>query len=376
MPQHAISIRHELQDISTRIGRAYIAWMQCMLFPSDLEPPQNFRKSEQLKLRLDLLHTYEALSEFAYKSEANSEILSSLLTNMTAPYIFNSFEKEIGDPEAWYWPDRLILDVENLTATHHLVHSKLTPFRSFLAAAGVREMLSVKGNVSVAPAPLPGEFVAMLCNMFESQDRKSEYFMDRFSGVWAEQMTRDPANPMLELIDLSLLADGDEEFYAAFWGLIYYLYSHKLTPWIGPPTPAQHSEAESASNNVLGERVTYLLSLLALADEYRIPRLKDQIAYELVVNQMVMQGNVFEVHRCAELRHCSPIVEHCEKFVKTNAHSLRSFVVGEIAALQTALQTKQHMSGHDNDVWKVVEMKDELAKHRTHLEAIAEIVMR
>ncbi|KAG0025520.1 hypothetical protein BGZ82_009973 [Podila clonocystis] len=411
-----------------------IAWTQCGLFPSDLEPSQNFRKvwagvgqprlhsivdhlhvlakdlaptwtseSEQLKLRLALLDTYEALNEFADKAEANSAILSSLLTNMTAPYIFNSFEKEIGDPEAWYWPHRLILDIENPTATHHLVHSKLTPFRSFLAAAGVREMLSVVGNVSVAPAPPPSEFVTMLCNMFESQDRKSgfmdvcfrfypvgqdifahkivlahwsEYFKVRFLGIWAEQMTRDPADPMLEVIDLSLLANGDEEFYAAFWGLLYYLYSHKLTPWNGPPTFAQHSESQSASNDGVGERVKYLLSLLALADEYQIPRLKDQIAYELVVDKMVMQGNVFEVRRRAELYRCRPIVEHCEKFVKKNAHSLRSFVVGEIAALQTALQTEQRMDGHDNDAWEVVEMKEELAEHKTHLEAIAEIVMK
>ncbi|KAG0328427.1 hypothetical protein BG000_000486 [Podila horticola] len=405
-----------------------IAWTQCGFFPSDLEPPQKCRKvwaevgqprihsivdhlhvlakelaptwtsdSEQLKLQLALLDTYEALNKYADKSAANSAILSSLLTKMTVPFIFNSFEKKMCDSDAWYWPDGLILDVENPTAKHQLVHSKLTRFRSFLAATGVREMLLVEGNVSVAPAPPPSEFVTMLCNMFESQDRTSgfmdvcfrfysggqdifahkivlahwsEYFKNRFLGVWAEHLTRDPAEPMLEVIDLSSLANGDEDFYAAFWGVLYYLYSHKLTPWNGPPTSAQQSEAQSGSKNSLSERVQYLLSLLALADEYQIMRLKDQIAHELVVDQMIMQGNVFDVRAHAELARCRPVVEHCQEYIKTNAQSLESFVTGEIAALQEKL----HRGGHDRDGRDVVAMKEELADHKAHLDIIAEIV--
>ncbi|KAF9334207.1 hypothetical protein BG006_002581 [Podila minutissima] len=405
-----------------------IAWTQCGFFPSDLEPPQNCRNvwaevgkpriqvivdhlhslakdlastwtsnSEQLQLQLTLINTYTALNKYASESDVNSTTLSSLLTTMTVPYIFNSFEKEISDPEAWQWPDQLILDVENPTATHRLVHSKLTQFRSFLAAAGVHEMLSVAGDVKVTPAPPPSEFVTMLCNLFESQDRtsgfmdvcfrfypggqdifahkivlahSSKYFKTRFLGVWAKHVTRDSADPMLEVIDMSSLASGDEDFYAAFWGVLYYLYSHNLTRWNGPPTPAQLSEAQLASRDGVSERVQYLLSLLALADEYQISRLKDLIAYELVFRRMIVQGNVFTVREHAELKRCRPVVEHCEKYIKANAISLKSFVMGEIVALQKELLK----GGRDKDGRETVIMKEEKAEYETHLQVIGEIM--
>ncbi|KAG0100175.1 hypothetical protein BGZ93_003641 [Podila epicladia] len=407
-----------------------IVWTQCGFFPSDLEPPQNCRDvwtevgepqihvvvdhlhclakdlastwtsdSEQLQLQLALINTYTALNKYASESDVNSTTLTSLLTNMTVPYIFNSFEKEICDPDAWYWPDQLILDVENPTETHYLVHSKLTQFRSFLAAAGVREMQLVAGDVRVAPAPPPSEFVAMLCNLFESQDRtsgfmdvcfrfypggqdifahnivlaySSEYFKIRFLGVWAEHVTRHPEDPMLEVIDMRSLANGDEQFYTAFWGLLYYLYSHKLTRWNGPSTPTQLSEAQLASRDRVSERVQYLLSLLSLADEYQISRLKDLIAYELVVGQKILQGNVFTVREHADLARCSPVVEYWERFVKTNAISLKTYVKGEIAALQKEL----HKGGRDKDGHEAVGMKEEIAEHETHLAAIDEILRK
>ncbi|KAF9367016.1 hypothetical protein CPC16_007134, partial [Podila verticillata] len=123
------------------------------------------------------MNTYTALNKYAAVSDAHVTILSNLLSNLTVPYLYNSFEKEMSDPEAWFRPNRLILDVENPTATQQLVHSKLQQFRAFLTAADVCEMLSVAGNVNVAPAPNMSEFMTMLCTLFETQDR-SNGFMD------------------------------------------------------------------------------------------------------------------------------------------------------------------------------------------------------
>jgi len=410
-----------------------IVWTQCGFFPSDLEPPQDCREvwtdvglpgihaivdhlyalakdlapkwtsdSEQLQLQLALMKTYTALNKYANKSMTHSETLSDLLGNVTVPYLYNSFEKEMSDPEAWYRPNRLILDVENPTATHSLVHSKLQQFRAFLAAAGVREMRSVAGQVNVAKKPDSSEFVNMLRNLFETQDRSngfmdvcfrfqpggqdiyahkivlahwSVHFKTRFLGAWAGHVTRDPAEPMVDVIDMSALANVDEDFYTAFWGVLYYLYSHELTPWNGPPILAQQSATGLASKaDDISERVQYLLSLLARADEYEITRLKDLIASELVVgsSHMIVQGNVFEVREHAKLARCTPIVDHCENYVKTNAQTLKSFVEGEITVLQDELQNDGHAIGG----CKVAEKKEELAERRKHLEAIDKIVLK
>ncbi|KAF9368760.1 hypothetical protein CPB97_004278, partial [Podila verticillata] len=120
----------------------------------------------------------------------------------------------------------------------------------------------------------------------------------------------------------------------------------------------------------IGERVQYLLSLLARADEYEIVRLKDLIAFELVErsSQMIVQGNVFEVREYAKLARCTSIVDHCENYVKTNALSLKSFVAGEIAVLEAELQKSGHAKGGE-----VTEMKEELAERKKHREVIDKI---
>ncbi|KAF9371104.1 hypothetical protein CPC16_003251, partial [Podila verticillata] len=406
-----------------------IVWTQCGFFPSDLEPPPTCRKvwtdvgqpgihtivdhlhtlakdlapkwtsdSDQLKLQLALINTYTALNKYANKSMTNSKTLSTLLDNLTAPYLYNSFEKEMSDPEAWLRPNQLILDVENPTVKERLVHSKLQQFRAFLAAAGVGEMRSVVGKVIVAKEPNKSEFVNMLCTLFETQDRSngfmdvcfrfqpgeqdiyankivlahwSVFFKTRFLGAWAEHVTRDPAEPMVDVIDMSALANVDEDFYAAFWGVLYYLYSHKLTPWNGPPTLVQQPGTEQARKvDDIGERVHYLLSLLARADEYEIMRLKDLIAEKLVgSSQMIVQGNVFEVREHAKLARCTSIVDHCENYVKENAGTLKKFVAGEIAVLEAELQ----QSGHARGGRELAEIKEELVERKKHREVIDKI---
>ncbi|KAF9199584.1 hypothetical protein BGZ59_003873, partial [Podila verticillata] len=306
--------------------------------------------------------------------------------------------KEMSDPEAWLRPNQLILDVENPTVKERLVHSKLQQFRAFLAAAGVGEMRSVVGKVIVAKEPNKSEFVNMLCTLFETQDRSngfmdvcfrfqpdgqdiyankivlahwSVFFKTRFLGAWAEHVTRDPAEPMVDVIDMSALANVDEDFYAAFWGVLYYLYSHKLTPWNGPPTLVQQPGTEQARKvDDIGERVHYLLSLLARADEYEIMRLKDLIAEKLVgSSQMIVQGNVFEVREHAKLARCTSIVDHCENYVKENAGTLKKFVAGEIAVLEAELQ----QSGHARGGRELAEIKEELAERKKHREVIDKI---
>lgn len=358
--------------------------------------------SDQLKLQLALISTYTALDKFANKSKANSTELSSLLTKMTVPYLYNSFEKQTSDPQAWYMPGRLILDLENPTATHHLVSPKLAQFRGFLTAAGVREMVSVDYTVTVAAEPNQSEFSKMLRNVFESQDRAngfmdvcfrfdseggrdiyahkivlahwSEFFRSRFLGIWGKSMIQDPSDPVMQIVDMSVLAGKDKNFYGAFWGLLHYLYTHKLTRWNEPPTFTEDNNSTKVTDD-LAERVQYLLALLALADEYQIDdeyqilRLKDLIAYELVVDNKVLQGNVFDVRKHATLHRCKPIVEYCEIYIQKNAESLRSFEVGEIAAKQEVLnQGGQGQNGGD-----LASMRDEVVEHRENLEVIAKI---
>ncbi|KAG0325086.1 hypothetical protein BG000_001932 [Podila horticola] len=395
-------------------------WTQYSFFPTDLEPTQSFKNtylavgnvgvsgvvshlhvlakdlartwssdSDQLSLQLALLNTYEVLNNYAAESEEKAASLNRLLTaTMTVPYIYNGFGKEMHDLETWYWPRRLILDVDNPTETHHLVHSKLQKYRSFLVAAGVCELHSVEGYVTVAPPPKSGEFETLLCNLFESQDRsngfmdvcfrfqsqdgqdifahkivlahRSEYFNTLFLGVWAKHAKRDPQDPTLEVISMS-----GKRCYAAFWGILHYLYSYNLTSLNGPPASSQESTAESeAVRDRLSERVEYLVSLLPLADEYQITRLKDLIASELVVGQMIRHSNVFDVREYADRAQCRPVVEHCEKYVKKNAQSLRSYLSGEIAELQREL----HESGRDPAA-----IRERLAEHEKYREAITTI---
>ncbi|GJJ74593.1 sacsin [Entomortierella parvispora] len=410
-----------------------VVWTQCGFFPEDLQPPPTARKiwrtvgeprvrsivdhlhslvrdiapkwsleSEQLKLQMMLHSTYQALNKFAEKSPSQMSELTDLLKTVPAPYLYNSFDKDMTDRSAWFFPMQLILDVENSTATHQLVHPKLTPYRSFLIAAGVRKMARVDFKIAVAPVPSQGDFMNLLSNYFESQDyvngfmdvcfrfdmgqciyahkivlaHWSDHFRTRFLGPWGENGGRDPEHPSVEVIDVSQLESGDHEFYSAFWGVVYYLYKHRLTPWNGPPAPVLGSGVGAtatslAQEDFLAERVQYLLSLLALADEYRILRLKDLIADELVSGDMIIHGNVFEVREHVELRSYRPLVEFCDKYIKTNAESLKSFVLGEIVGLQNDLQDVQSKNGAE-----VATMKDDLEGHKRHLVVIAEIAAK
>lgn len=409
-----------------------IAWTQCGFFPEDLQPPPNARKiwrtvgeprirsivdhlhslirdivpkwtsdNDQLNLQVMLYSTYEALNKFAMKSPTQLNELTDLLKTVTVPYLFNSFDKYMTDRSAWFFPIQLILDVENSTASHELVHPRLAQHRAFLTAAGVREMTKVDFKVSVAPAPNQGDFMNLLSNFFESQDylngfmdvcfrfetgqsiyahkivlaHWSGHFKDRFQGPWGENGGRDPDHPSVEVIDLSQLENDDPDFYSGFWGIVYYLYKHKLTPWNGPPMSSGSgvgAATASQQEDFLANRVQYLLSLLALADEYLILRLKELIAAELVEGQMIIHGNVFDVREHAELRSCKPIVEYCDKYIRTkdNAETLKSFVLGEIAELQKELRV-QSKSGLD-----IATMKYELEGHRRHLEVIAKITAK
>ncbi|KFH72114.1 hypothetical protein MVEG_02407 [Podila verticillata NRRL 6337] len=89
---------------------------------------------------------------------------------------------------------------------------------------------------------------------------------------------------------------------------------------------------------------------------------------------MIREGNVFEVREHAKLAWCTPIVEHCEKYVKKNAESLDSFEKDEIAVLQAMLHEgsgSQARDGHE-----VAALKEELAERNKHFGAIAEIVRK
>ncbi|KAG0339354.1 hypothetical protein BG004_006859 [Podila humilis] len=411
-----------------------ICWTQCGFFPAELEPPTGVEHAmpgvgkpsiqqiaahldvmakklaptwlssrEQLLLQLALLNTYKALDILAV--EHATTINKVLNATMTTPYILNSFERELCDPEAWTWPAQLLLDVDYSTTQHQLVHSKMAQFRKFLTAAGVSEFHKVEGSVTVESGPKPGSFEKLIRNLFETQDRqsgfmdvcfrftedaseqdciwahkvvlahKNEYFKARFMGAWANQVhNEDPKQPGVQVIDMHNIAKEDYNFLAAFWGMLYYLYSDNLTLMNGPPTVAIVNQAGTTSTDgidAIGERVGYLLSLLALANEYQIPRLKALIAQELIVGQQITQGNVFEVYTQAELTSSEPIMTHCETYVKKNKESLRSVVKGEIDVLKKEL----HKCKGETTL-NVVSCKEDLRHWERHLVAIDEIARK
>ncbi|KAF9342899.1 hypothetical protein BGX34_007501, partial [Mortierella sp. NVP85] len=241
----------------------------------------------QIALKSALFTVYRFLDDAAV---SDSSTVARLLKNrVQVPFLLNEDDANPSDPESWLKPDQLMLDIEHDLGQFHTVSHKLRKYRRLLVAVGVMEMQEVVGMVDVPNGRKAGQIERELQNSFEAQDQHkglmdvrfkfanrrqimahrfvlvhtNGYFDRRFTGVWAEYLTRDPLDPRVAIIDLST----QDETYEAFYGLVYYLYTDRLINTNGPLLlPSEVVSAPSATSatqlDELGDRVQYLMDLL------------------------------------------------------------------------------------------------------------------
>jgi len=362
-----------------------VVWTQCAFFPETLNPPQQFKNrfptvgrpnlsivvdhlnalvrdlaprwksiDRQMALKSVLFAVYRFLDDAAV---SDSTVERLLKTRVQVPFLLNGDDADSSDPESWFRPDQLMLDIDNDIGQFHTVSNKLRRYRRLLVAVGVMEMKEVIGMVDVPNGRRAGEIESMFRNSFEAQDQHkglldvrykfangrqimahrdwlaftNEYFDRRFTGVWAEYLTRDPSDPHVAIIDLST----QDETYETFYGLVYYLYTDRLIPTNGPlllPSEVVSTPGATSATHFdeLGDRVQYLMDLLRLSHEYDIIRLKKLIAHEIVVHKKVTHGNVFDVRGYALQTESTDVQEHCEAYIEQNGSSIRTYLNGEI----------------------------------------------
>jgi len=373
-----------------------IVWTQCAFFPDTLKPPQPFKNrfptvgrpnmsivvdhlkvlvtdlaprwklvEQQMALKSALFAIYKFLDDAAVSDSSTVERL--LKNRLQVPYLLNEDGADPSDPESWLRPDQLMLDIDDNIGKFHTVSHKMQKYRRFLAAVGVMEMKEVVGMVDVPNGRRAGEVEIKFRNAFEAQDQHkglmdvrykfangrqimahrdwlaftNDYFDRRFTGMWAEYLTRDVA-----IIDLST----QDVSYEAFYGLLYYLYADRLIDTNGPLLlPSEVVSTPSATStthtNELGDRVQYLMDLLRLSHEYDIIRLKKLIAHEIVVHKKVTHGNVFDVRGYAMQTESTDIQQHCEAYIKKNGESIRTYLNGEIEEQRKLLD---QLTGNDD----------------------------
>ncbi|KAG0259647.1 hypothetical protein BG011_002498 [Mortierella polycephala] len=360
---------------------------------------------QQLALKISLFRTYELCSQYAATSVTNMDAASRRLREIPVPFILNGDDKDPTQGELWLWPRQLMLDIDNNIERHQVVHKKLLPYRQFLVAAGVQQMQAVEGTVNVPKGRALGDLEKILTNCFETQDahtgfmdvrfkfprnkeimahkfilvHASEYFATRFTGAWATMTTRDADEPSVEVIDLS----GQDEKYEVFWGLVYYLYTDRLIIMNGPPVfdAAEQDETsedgdtapETMGNNKnaddLANRVQYLMELQHVADQYMVSRLKDLIAFEIVVGQKAIHSNVFSVRVHAAQNQSRDLQEYCDKFILENRVSIRDYVQGEVAELRRILQIAEAEAetGAADAVAERIALREDIRELETNL---------
>ncbi|KAF8925746.1 hypothetical protein BGZ58_000516, partial [Dissophora ornata] len=393
-----------------------IAWTQRAFFPDNLKPSLHFKNrfptvgkpsidvivdhlaalvtklapnwtsmEQKLTFKVVLFKVYKALDEFSAVNTSNTDLLKKLLIGkLGKPYILNGEHKDPSLSESWLWPSQLILDVDNSIERQEVVHANLLPFRKLLVAIGVQQMQKVEGKVNVPGGRKVGDIESRLLDCFETQDRhngfmdvrfkfssghqimvhkfmlvhSSDYFARRFTGAWADYTTREPLEPGVEVIDLSML----DETYETFWGLIYYFYANLLIVSNGPHVPSLGG-GEDTNNDELRDRVQYLMDLLHLADQYETPRLKALIASEVVAGQKVIHSNVFNVRAHAIENRSEDIKEHCEKYLRKNSMIVRTYITGELQIFKKSLK---ELTGDDHGA-KRAELRDEIKELEGHL---------
>ncbi|KAF8976283.1 hypothetical protein BGZ46_008399 [Entomortierella lignicola] len=360
-----------------------VCWTQHAFFPKNLAPSENFKanypsvgkpKTEAVIKHLSVLASltpkwtsferkeylkkcaiavYKFLNEVLKRGPAEVELLKRELKAMKDPFILNG--------DKWLWPAQILLDVDNGTDRHRVVHDDLLVVREFLLIAGVGEMKTVDNIVVEIPEGRSKGYIEdQLFHSFEHQDQRgfmdvlfrfengkeirahkvilihaNEHFKSMFEGPWAEFIERDSTNLDIQIIDLSNIQNKDQnETYEAFWGLIHYFYRDVIISTNGPP--ALSTVPRTAADEDVGPlvaRVQFLIELLCLSNLYQAPRLKKLIASEIIRGGKTIHGNVFSVNKYAALYESSELKEYCEKFVRKNATSIRASINHEIQDL-------------------------------------------
>ncbi|KAI1291447.1 hypothetical protein EDD11_008923 [Mortierella claussenii] len=418
-----------------------ICWTQCAFFPVSLQPSVTFKglfknvgkanvtqivrhlgalsgdlalkwitTDHQLLLKMSLLKAYGQLNKYAAEGTDCMKALSQALrNNLVKPYILNGKDSDPSLPESWFWPAQLMLDIDYDIDRLHAVHKSMYAYRDFLVAAGVDRMQIVVGSLQVPDGRRVGELEQISFNCWVTQDQLhgfmdvrfkfadrqqimahkftlahvSDYFLRRFTGTWAEYMTRDKDAPGVEVIDLA----KQEESYEAFWGLLHYFYTDQLIPSNGPPiaavvmtqqepndddtapsiASASGSESKQHHADELRDRLEFLMNLQRLANMYETPRLKALIAREVMTRpNIVLYSNVLSIRAHAALNQSKELQEHCDMFLRKNVTSVRRYLHGELQDCKDMLETLTS----EDDGQQRAEIKDEIAELETNLKEL------
>ncbi|KAG0254402.1 hypothetical protein BGZ95_006045, partial [Linnemannia exigua] len=398
------------------VDRDYL-WTQRGFFPQHLVPPEMFmsrfpdigkntclERCQHLEVLVKHIAptlttterhlAFKAILFKIYKSFMHNpekdDLKISLREFMTVPYILNGDDKDPSKAKSWIWPRDIVFGIDHKIGARQPAHPSLLTYRDFLVTAGAREMKHVKGQVELGAGRQIGELEQRISRCFETQDDRSGFMDVRFefeggksilahkvvlanvnedvirqlTGPWALTARRDPDNPAIDIIQ-------KEDDYSVFWGLLCFLYTDDLIATNGPSTIPQTtrpivrstvSDQAQDEEDLLSERVQYLMALQHLADLYRAVRLKRLIAQELTMPGNVMYSNVFEIRKHAERHRNENVITYCNQFmrVKENASLIKSYVEDEIAFLEGKLEKYVEDEGGESDVGNQVEAKEAL----------------
>ncbi|KAG0369122.1 hypothetical protein BGX24_002544 [Mortierella sp. AD032] len=413
-----------------------LLWTQRGFFPQDLIPPAFFKEKfsdigkntwlercqhlevlvkhfaptltateHHLSFKAIIFKIYKIFEDRgSEKPTVRDSVRTSLRDVMTVPYILNGDDKDPSKTKSWVWPHDLVFGIDHKIGAHEQAHPSLLKYRSFLVSVGANEMKHVPGQVKLGPRRQTGAMEQRITTYFETQDdvngfmdvrfvfeggksisahkvvlaSMSEEVIRQLTGSWALTARRDPSNPAIDIIQ-----KGDD--YSAFWGLLNFLYTDDLIATNGPPTIPQTTRSTVRSTpsvqvqdaeDLLSERVQYLMALQQLADLYRADRLKGLIAQELMLPGKVMYSNVFEIREHAKLNQDENVVKYCNQFiqVKENANLIKKYVEDEIVAAETKLAVLETYLGGEGCEGDKVEakedLKEELEDLKDHLEEL------
>ncbi|KAF9154470.1 hypothetical protein BG015_000878, partial [Linnemannia schmuckeri] len=388
------------------MDRDYL-WTQRGFFPQDLVPPAVFHErnpnigthtlheccqhldvlvrniapnlvttEQQLVFKLMIFKIYESFEVRASENQTVSDnIKKSLREVMTVPYILNGDDKDPTKAESWVRPQDLVFGIDHKIGTYKQPHESLLKFRNFLVTVGAYEMEHITGQVEISSNRKVGELEDRITMYFETQDDKngfmdvkfvfkdgksilahkvvlasmSEEVIRQLTGSWSLTARRDPSNPAIDIIQKV----DEEDDYDTFWGLLHFLYTDNLIDTNGPIlSSASNSPKDQEAEDYLSQRINYLMALQALANYCRADRLKNLIAQELMLPDMVMYSNVFDIRAHAELNQDADVVKYCNQFMKgkKNASLIEKYLEDEIDLVQVKMVAlAQYLEGEGSE---------------------------
>ncbi|KAF9302351.1 hypothetical protein BGZ91_009347, partial [Linnemannia elongata] len=329
-----------------RVQQFYIgeAYQHLNILVKSIAPACKTAEQQQL-FKLHLIRIYEKLESWATMSDEFLLSTKQMPSYMKTPYILNGNDKDPSEATSWVWPANLMFDIDQNISSYQVVDKFLHRYRTLLVALGAEQMQHVEGSIDVTDGRKRGDMEDQIQNCFETQDqhtgfmdirfkfqvgsdivahkvvlaRASEYFFRRFTGVWASNLTRDPEDPGVHVIDLSSYGDIKK----GFWGLLI-------------------------EEQRVREKVVRRMRK-GCQNEFEATRLKELIAQELVIGQKVIHSNVFNIRSHAERNQAVNVKEHCDKFITKNKSSVLKYVEGEILAQREELRRLEMLEAQDDD---------------------------